>query len=93
MFWKTLAHGTTFKDMENIIENLKKVNEINNPKNNEVVFEGWMARNQFENTGVSYSIDVYSEYPEYKRSDDKKQFIGQVMKSLQLKHDNIYLGK
>ena len=72
LFWNTLAYGTTFKDMESIIENLKKVNEINKPKNNKVVFEGWMARDQFENTDVSYSINVYSEYPEYKRSDDKK---------------------
>ena len=72
LFWKTLAQRTTFKDVENIIETLKKVNEINNPKNKEVVFEGWMARNQYENTGISYSVDVYSEYPEYKRSDDKK---------------------
>lgn len=72
LFWKTLAYGTTFKDIENTIEILKKVNEINNPKNKKVVFEGWMARSQFENSGISYSIDVYSEYPEYKRSDNKK---------------------
>jgi hypothetical protein len=37
-----------------------------------VVFEGWMARNQYENIGISSVIEVYSEYPEYKRSDDKK---------------------
>ena len=72
LFWKTLAYGTTFKEIENIIEDLKKVNEINNPKNKKVVFGGWMARNQYENTGISSIIDVYSEYPEYKRSDDKK---------------------
>jgi hypothetical protein len=72
LFWKTLAYGTTFKEIEDIVENLKKVNDINTPKNNEVVFNGWMVRNQYENTGISYVIDVYSEYPEYKRSDDKK---------------------
>lgn len=72
LFWKTLAYGTDFKDLENTIEILKKVNDINNPKNKEVVFEGWMARNQYENTGISSVIEVYSEYPEYKRSDDKK---------------------
>lgn len=72
LFWKTLAYGTTFKDIENTIEILKKVNDINNAKNKKVVFEGWMARNQYENTGISSVIEVYSEYPEYKRSDDKK---------------------
>jgi hypothetical protein len=55
-----------------IVENLKKMEEINKTNEDKIVYIGWMARNQYENTGISSVIDVYSEYPEYKRSDNQK---------------------
>lgn len=72
LYWKTVNTTSNLDSAAEIVENLKKMEEINKTNEDKIVCIGWMARNQYENTGISSVIDVYSEYPEYKRSDNKK---------------------
>lgn len=72
LFWKTLFRTTNLNDAKNEIENLKIIDKLNHPKNEEVTFFGWMVRNQYEITGISRVLDIYSEFPTYKKSDDEK---------------------
>lgn len=69
LFWKTVNISESLDSAMEIYDSLIKMDGINNPPNKEtesIVMYGWMVRNQFCNSGIAKTLNVYSDYPRYK---------------------------
>lgn len=69
LFWKTVETTNVLDDAIKVVDDLKRMDEVNNPKVEQVVMSGWMVRSQFK-SGISHSLNVYSNRPIYDRDDD-----------------------
>lgn len=69
LFWKTLTTTNVVDDAMKIVEDLKRMDKVNNPKVEQVVMSGWMVRDQFR-SGIGHKLNVYSDMPTYKKNVD-----------------------
>lgn len=69
LFWKTLEKYVHLEDAIAFADNLKTMDEYNNPKpkNPTLSFIGYGVRNNYATTGIAYNMDIYAEYPTCKR--------------------------
>ena len=76
IFWKTIETYASFEGAERFLKTLKEIDEFNNKAKSldEIVYEGWAARNVYKNTGPAYSINFFESYPN-RHSDDKSEII------------------
>ena len=69
LFWKTVNISESLDSAMESYDSLIKMDGINNPpkeENESVVMYGWIVRNQYNSTGISRTLHVYSDYPIYK---------------------------
>ena len=69
LFWKTIDTTSVLDYAIKIVDDLKRMDKVNNPQGEQVVMSGWMVRSQFK-SGISHSLNVYSNRPIYDRDDD-----------------------
>lgn len=73
LFWKTITTSNVLDDAIKIVDDLKRMDKVNNPQVEQVVMSGWMVRNQFH-FDIGHKLNVYSDKPIYKK-DDKLDMI------------------
>lgn len=68
LFWETVEKYVHLKDAIACADNLKKMDEYNNPKpkNPTLSFIGYGVRNNYA-TGIAHNMEIYEEYPTCKR--------------------------
>ena len=66
--WKTMSEVSNLATAKQKVGELKAMDEYNNPKpkNPTLSFIGYGVRNNYA-TGISRNMDIYKEYPTYKR--------------------------
>ena len=69
LFWKTITDTNVLDDAIKIVDDLKKMDKVNNPQVEQVVMSGWMVRNQFR-SGIGHKLYVYSDKPIYKKDNN-----------------------
>lgn len=69
LFWKTVTTTYILNDAIKIVDDLKRMDKVNNPQGEQVVMSGWMVRDQFR-SGIGHKLNVYSDMPTYKKDDD-----------------------
>ena len=69
LFWKTITTTNVLDDAIKIVDNLKRMDKVNNPQVEQVVMNGWMVRDQFR-SGIGHKLNVYSDMPTYKKNVD-----------------------
>jgi hypothetical protein len=69
LFWKTVEKYVHLKDAIACADNLKIIDEYNNPKpkNPTLSFIGYGVRNNYATSGIAHSMDIYENYPTCKR--------------------------
>lgn len=77
LFWKTVNISESLDSAMESYDSLIKMDGINNPpkkktedivkkKTETIAMYGWMVRNQYNRSGISNTLHVYSDYPRYK---------------------------
>lgn len=84
LIWRTLNITTDIDEAIKVVDCLKKMKEINDPKNEEVVLYGWMARNQYS-LEISRDLFVFSEYPTYTKSESSAIWDGNEIAQIRSK--------
>ena len=69
LFWKTITTTNVLDDAIKIVDDLKRMDKVNNPQGEQVVMSGWMVRDQFR-SGIGHKLNVYSDKPTYKKNVD-----------------------
>ena len=69
LFWKTIETTNVLDDAIKIVDDLKRMDKVNNPQGKQVVMNGWMVRDQFR-SGIGHKLNVYSDKPTYKNNVD-----------------------
>ena len=69
LFWKTITTTNVLDDAIKIVDDLKRMDKVNNPQGEQVVMNGWMVRDQFR-SGIGHKLNVYSDKPTYKKNVD-----------------------
>ena len=69
LFWKTIETTNVLDDAIKIVDDLKRMDKVNNPQGEQVVMSGWMVRDQFR-SGIGHKLNVYSDKPTYKNNVD-----------------------
>lgn len=69
LFWKTITTTNVLDDAIKIVDDLKRMDKVNNPQGKQVVMNGWMVRDQFR-SGIGHKLNVYSDKPTYKKNVD-----------------------
>ena len=69
LFWKTIITTNVLDDAIEIVDNLKRMDKVNNTRGEQVVINGWMVRDQFK-SGIGSRLNVYSNEPTYSKSID-----------------------
>ena len=69
LFWKTIETTNVLDDAIKIVDDLKRMDKVNNPQGKQVVMNGWMVRDQFR-SGIGHKLNVYSDKPTYKKNVD-----------------------
>lgn len=69
LFWKTITTTYILNDAIKIVDDLKRMDKVNNPQGEQVVMNGWMVRDQFR-SGIGHKLNIYSDMPTYKKNDD-----------------------
>ena len=78
IFWKTIYTDGIFANVEKFIDTLAQIDDFNNKTKslNKIVYDGWVVRNIYENTGISYSINFFnSSAHKYKHNDNAPRII------------------
>ena len=77
IFWKTIYTDGIFANIEKFIDKLIQIDDFNNKTKslNKIVYDGWVVRNVFANTGISYSLSFFNSYPSRRKSDNKSEII------------------
>lgn len=73
LFWKTITTTNVLDDAIKIVDDLKRMDKVNNPQVEQVVMCGWMVRNQFS-SGIGHKLNIYSDKPTYEK-DNKLNMI------------------
>ena len=81
LFWKTIETTNVLDDAIKIVEALKRMEEVNNPKCEQIVKIGWMVRDQYSN-GISYRLNVYSDKPTYNKDGENIYWRGDEIGSI-----------
>lgn len=84
LIWRTLNITTDIDEAIKVVDCLKKMKEINDSKNEEVVLFGWMARNQYS-LEISRDLFVFSEYPTYTKSESSAIWDGNEIAQIRSK--------
>lgn len=69
LFWKTITTTYILNDAIKIVDDLKRMDKVNNPQVEQLVMNGWMVRNQFR-SGIGHNLYVYSDKPTYKKDNN-----------------------
>lgn len=69
LFWKTIETTNVLDYAIKIVDDLKRMDKVNNPQGEQVVMNGWMVRDQFR-SGIGHKLNVYSDKPTYKKNVD-----------------------
>lgn len=69
LFWKTITTTNILDDAIKIVDDLKRMDKVNNPQVEQVVMVGWMVRNQFK-SGIGHKLNVYSDMPTYNKDNN-----------------------
>ena len=69
LFWKTIDTTSVLDYAIKIVDDLKRMDKVNNPQGEQVVMSGWMVRDQFR-SGIGHKLNVYSDKPTYKNNVD-----------------------
>lgn len=71
LFWKTVDKYVHLEDATAFADNLKTMDEYNNPKpkNPTLSFIGYGVRNNYCTTGIAHVMNIYEEYPTCKRGE------------------------
>lgn len=69
LFWKTITDTNVLDDAIKIVDDLKRMDKVNNPQVEQVVVSGWMVRNQFK-SGIGHTLHVYSNMPTYEKNTE-----------------------
>ena len=69
LFWKTIETTNVLDYAIKIVDDLKRMDKVNNPQGEQVVMSGWMVRDQFK-FGIGHKLNVYSDKPIYKKDDN-----------------------
>lgn len=72
LFWNTIYTNTVFDNVEKFINTLSKIEEFNNKTKsyNEIVYDGYVVRNVYENTGPAFSISFFNSSVHKHKHDD-----------------------
>lgn len=81
LFWKTLESTQVLDDAIKIVDSIKRMEEANNPKGEQIVKIGWIVRDQY-NTGISYHLNVYSDKPTYFKDGENIYWRGDEVGSI-----------
>ena len=68
LFWKTITTTNVLDDAIKIVDDLKRMDKVNNPQVERFVMSGWMVRDQFK-SGIGGRLNVYSNEPTYEKND------------------------
>lgn len=69
LFWKTLESTQVLDDAIKIVDSIKRMEEANNPKGEQIVKIGWIVRDQYS-TGICSRLGVYSNKPTYSKDGE-----------------------
>ena len=77
IFWKTIYTDSIFANIEKFIDTLTQIDDTNNKAKslNKIVYDGWVVRNVYANTGVGCSLNFFNSYPSRRKSDNKSEII------------------
>lgn len=78
MFWKTIYTDGIFANVEKFIDTLGQIDDFNSKIKtlNKVVYNGWVVRNVYKNTGTSHALKFFESYPsKCKNNNDKSEII------------------
>ena len=74
IFWKTIYTDTVFANVEKFIDTLAQIDDFNNKakSSKELVYEGYVVRNVYKNTGPSYLINFFDSSVHQRKITDSK---------------------
>lgn len=74
IFWKTIYTDAVFANVEKFIDTLAQIDEFNNKVKSlkELVFDGYVVRNVYKNSGPAYSISFFNSTVHQRKNTDYK---------------------
>lgn len=74
LFWKTIYTDTVFANIEKFIDTLAQIDEFNSKAKtlDKLVYDGYVVRNVYKNTGPSYSINFFDSSVHISKHNDGK---------------------
>ena len=74
IFWKTIYTDIVFANVEKFIDTLAQIDDFNNKakSSKELVYEGYVVRNVYKNTGPSYLINFFDSSVHQRKITDSK---------------------
>jgi hypothetical protein len=72
LFWKTIYTDAIFANITKFVNTLAQIDEFNNKtkSSSQIVYDGWLVRNVYKNTGASYSISFFNSSIHKRKHND-----------------------
>jgi hypothetical protein len=97
LFWKTIETYASFEGAERFLNTLKEIDEFNSKTNSlsKIVYDGWVVRNVFKNTGTAYSINFFESRPSRSKSNNESEIIwedcnGNIVPTMEIKTKTLF---
>lgn len=96
IFWKIIYTDAVFANVEKFIDTLAKIDDFNVKAKslNKIVYEGWVVRNVYKNTGASNSVSFFDstlhKYKDYKGGRIWADFNDNIVPIMEIKVKKLF---